>query len=190
MSSTEKLPVVFTAQSKVFFYCRDAVCEFVFQRSAIPLNPFRVFEYFLGDRVDRNLVRQANNNLIRIVDELWVFGESVADGVLFEIEFARELGKPIRYFTIDNRADKIREILPTQLRFERKVYASTGLDRDGLLRRVLGYPVDEPPPEQLALVLANEGDETDGARASGPDRSRNVRTSAKSLKTGRSSRRR
>ena len=56
MSSTEPLPVVFTAQSKVYFYCRDAVCEFVFQNNAVPVNPFRVFEYFLGDRVDRDLV--------------------------------------------------------------------------------------------------------------------------------------
>ncbi len=84
-SPTDRLPVVFTAQSKVYFYCRDAVCQFVFDNGAVPVNPFRVFEYFLGDRVDRNLVRQGNNNLIRIVDELWVFGDVIADGVLAEI---------------------------------------------------------------------------------------------------------
>src|SRR5882724_8814863 len=102
MSPTEPLPVIFTAQSKFYFYCRDAVCEFVFQKNAVPLNPFRVFEYFLGDRVERNLVRQGNNSLIRIADELWVFGEMIADGVLFEIFLARELNKPIRFFTIDD----------------------------------------------------------------------------------------
>ena len=48
-------PVVYTAQSKQFFYCRDAVCQFVFENNAIPLNPFRVFDYFLNDRVDRDL---------------------------------------------------------------------------------------------------------------------------------------
>ena len=70
---TAKLPVVFTAQSKLYFYCRDAICEFVFNQGAVPVNPFRLYEYFLGDRVDRDLIRQANNNLIRKCDELWIF---------------------------------------------------------------------------------------------------------------------
>lgn len=153
MSPTEPLPVVFTAQSKVFFYCRDAVCEFVFEQNAVPLNPFRVFEYFLGDRVDRDLVRQGNNNLIRIVDELWVFGQTVADGVLFEILLAKEFAKPIRFFTIDNRADRIREITPQQLHFEREVYKATGLRHDDLVEKILGYNPDSPPPEQLSLFL-------------------------------------
>ena len=104
MSSTEPLPVVFTAQSKLHYYRRDAVCEFVFRNGAIPLHPFRLFGYFLDDRVERDLVRQANNNLLRRADELWVFGEEVSDGVLFEIQYARELGKTIRFFTIASRA--------------------------------------------------------------------------------------
>ena len=65
MSVLEPLPVVFTAQSKLYFYCRDAVCEYVFRHGAIPINPFRAFGYFLDDRVERDLVRQANNNLLR-----------------------------------------------------------------------------------------------------------------------------
>ena len=153
MSRTEQVPVVFTAQSKVFFYCRDAVCEFVLQKNAVPINPFRVFEYFLGDRVDRDLVRRANNNLIRIVDELWVFGQTVANGVLFEILLARELGKPIRFFTIDNRADSIRAITPKRLQFEREVYTESGLKHDDLIARVLGHDPGNPPSEQLNLFL-------------------------------------
>jgi len=62
---TAQLPIVFTAQSKKCYYCRDAVCEFVFNQGAVPLNPSRLYGYFLADRVDRELVRQANNNLIR-----------------------------------------------------------------------------------------------------------------------------
>jgi hypothetical protein len=45
---TAELPVVFTAQSKLHFYCRDAICEFVFNQGAVPVNPFRLYEYFLG----------------------------------------------------------------------------------------------------------------------------------------------
>ena len=159
MSSTKRRPVIFTAQSKVFFYCRDAVCEFVFQQKAVPLNPFRVFEYFLGDRVDRDAIREGNNNLIRIVDELWVFGEQIADGVLFEILFAKELGKPIRYFTIGNRAEEIREIGIKNLTFEQKVYKAHGKrDRDAILSKILGYDVNTRQPEQLSLLLTRDGD--------------------------------
>ena len=166
MSPTEPMPVVFTAQSKVFFYCRDAVCEFVLQRNAIPVNPFRVFEYFLGDRVDRDLVRQGNNNLIRIVDELWVFGETIADGVWDEIFLAKKLEKPIQFFTIDNRAEKIREVSPDKLRFEQKLYHKDEikrnykerLKRSDLLAEILeDYNLKnppDPPPEQLKLFSA------------------------------------
>ena len=152
MSPTGRLPVVFTAQSKVFFYCRDAVCQFVFQQNAVPLNPFRVFEYFLGDRVDRDLIRQGNNNLIRIVDEVWIFGQTIANGVLFEIMLARELEKPMRFFTIDNRADKIREVSAKELRFEKEVYKEKGATRHQLIAKILGYDPNTPPPEQLDLL--------------------------------------
>ncbi len=144
MSLTKSLPVVFTAQSKVFFYCRDAVCEYVFQNDAIPINPFRVFEYFLGDRVERDLVRQGNNNLIRIVDELWVFGEKIADGVWAEIFLAKKLDKPIKFFTIDNLAENIKEIQPDELRFETEVYKMAGTRRRlDLVARIAGSDLDQ-----------------------------------------------
>ena len=158
MSSTERLSVVFTAQSKVHFYCRDAVCEFVFSKQAVPLNPFRVFEYFLGDRVDRDLIRQGNNNLIRIADELWVFGETIADGVLAEILFAKDLSKPIRFFTIHNQCDKIREISANKLKFEREVYTSTKLDKNELLAKILGHDPTKPPPEQMLLFDSSDNE--------------------------------
>lgn len=156
MSITDELPVVFTAQSKVFFYCRDAVCEFVFKNGAVPINPFRVFEYFLGDRVERDHVRRGNNNLIRIADELWVFGETIADGVLAEIVFARQLAKPIRYFTINNKAQKIKELDPLDLQFEREVYTKTRLDRVGLIAKLIGRDPNRPCEVQLDLFRSGE----------------------------------
>lgn len=118
-----RMTSVFTAQSKQYFYCRDAVCEYVFQQGALPVNPFRVFEYFLGDRVKRDLVRRGNNHLIEMCDELWVFGP-VSDGVLFEIVSARRLRKPIRYFGIATYAGQIRQIPPVEVRFEPEVHAA------------------------------------------------------------------
>jgi len=134
---TAKLPIIFTAQSKKRYYCRDAVCEFVFNQGALPVNPFRLYGYFLADRVDRDLVRQANNNLIRTSDQLWVFGKTIADGVLFEIEYAQQLGKPIRFFSIDSRADQIKAVDLQSLDFESEVYESTELTRKQLIVKIM-----------------------------------------------------
>jgi hypothetical protein len=129
--------VVYTAQSKQYFYCRDAVCEFVFRRNYIPVNPFRVFDYFLGDRVERNAIRAANAEMLTRCDEVWVFGEELADGVLIEIAQARSEGKPIRYFSIANNADQIRELTADCLSFECEVHEGTGLDKEQLLDQII-----------------------------------------------------
>ena len=133
---TAELPVIFTAQSKLHFYCRDAICEFVFKHGAVPVNPFRLYEYFLADRVDRDLIRQANNNLIRKCDELWVFGETIADGVLFEILYAKKLKLPVKYYSVYSRADLIKEVSVDELKFEEEVYASTGLRQKELIKQI------------------------------------------------------
>lgn len=128
--------LVYTAQSKQHFYCRDAVCEFVFQQGAVPLNPFRAFDYFLGDRVHRDAVRKGNRRILAACDEVWIFGCVLADGVLIEIAQAKEYGKPVRYFTIDTRAETISEVGLTYLDVEHEVLEMTGLDRPALLQRL------------------------------------------------------
>ena len=133
---TAELPIVFTAQSKLHFYCRDAICEFVFNQGAVPVNPFRLYEYFLGDRVDRDLIRQANNNLIRKCNALWVFGETIADGVLFEILYAKNLKMPVKYYTVDSCADLIKDVSVNELQFEEEVYTSTGLEHKELIEQI------------------------------------------------------
>lgn len=129
MDLTKPLPVVFTAQSKQYFYCRDAVCAFTLNRGRVPLNPFRAFGYFLSDRVERNLVRQANFNLIRIADELWVFGDTIANGVLAEIKYALERKMPICFFTISADPEEIRPLSLEeldQLKSENELSAELG----------------------------------------------------------------
>jgi hypothetical protein len=139
--------LVYTAQSKQFFYCRDAVCEYVFRVGAIPLNPFRAFDYFLSDRVDRDAVREGNRRLIEVSDEVWVFGSTLADGVILEIALASRYGKPVRYFSIETRADDIHSLLPAQLGFEDEVLANSGLEKPEILGHILGESTE-------AVVLA------------------------------------
>jgi hypothetical protein len=127
------MDIVFTAQSKRFFYCRDAVCQYVFDRNHAPVNPFRAFEYFLSDRVDRDRVREANNALVLRADQLWVFGQELADGVLAEVQLAAQNGKPIRFFSIDPSPEKIRELDIAELKFEREVLSNAGTNKTQLL---------------------------------------------------------
>ncbi len=65
----------------------------------VPLNPFMLFDYFLLDSVERDLIREANNSLVLRADELWTFGP-ISNGVLAEILLAQEADKPIHYFKI------------------------------------------------------------------------------------------
>ncbi|MFI3172501.1 MAG: FAD-dependent monooxygenase [Eubacteriales bacterium] len=121
-SNTDEMKLIFTAQSKAYFYCRDVVCQYVLNREMLPINPFRVFDYFLGDRVKRDLVRRGNNQLIKTCQELWVFG-TIADGVLFEIASAIEQNKPIRFFTIGTKVEEIKEISVHEITFEPEVHS-------------------------------------------------------------------
>lgn len=124
----ESVPLVYPAQSKQYFYCRDAVCEFVLRTGAVPLHPFRIFEYFLGDRVDRDLVRRGNNTIVARADEIWVFGREIADGVLLEISHAHLNSKPIKYHTIATRANEIIEIQSGDLTFEDELLSAVSGD--------------------------------------------------------------
>lgn len=148
VSASEKRKVIFTAQSKQFFYCRNAVCEYVMLQGCIPVNPFRVFGYFLDDRVDRDLVRNGNNEMISRCDELWVFGP-ISDGVLFEIYLCRRLGKPVRFFSIETRAGDIKEVKDEDLKFESEVHNFK--IKKGDLQTLAGNNTEIPKALQMEL---------------------------------------
>lgn len=149
VSASEKRKVVFTAQSKQFFYCRNAICEYVMRQGCIPVNPFRIFGYFLDDRVDRNLVRNGNNEMISRCDELWVFGP-ISDGVLFEIYLSRRLGKPVRFFTVETRASEIKEMKDEDLKFESEVHNFK--IKKGDLQTLAGNNTEIPRALQMELT--------------------------------------
>lgn len=92
--------LVYTAMSKHLFYFRMFISVFVLKNGGVPLNPFMVFDYFLLDAVDRDLVREGNNNLVKRCDEIWVFG-AVSNGVLAEIQIANKQARKVRYFAIE-----------------------------------------------------------------------------------------
>jgi uncharacterized FAD-dependent dehydrogenase/anti-anti-sigma regulatory factor len=146
LSSIENLELIFTAQSKKFFYCRDVICQFVLEREKLPINPFRVFDYFLSDKVNRDIIRRGNNQLIRSCKELWVFGP-VADGVLFEIALAKLNGKNIRFFSISTRVNEIKEILDlNDVVFEPEVHARQ-ITKNDLIKFITDNNIYDDQPE-------------------------------------------
>jgi hypothetical protein len=76
------------------------ISRFVLENQKAPLNPFMLFDYFLVDSIDRNLVRDANNSIVLRCDEIWCFGP-ISNGVLAEILLARKANKPVSYFKIE-----------------------------------------------------------------------------------------
>lgn len=111
--------VVYPAFSKRNFYFRAHISKFVIDNGAAPINPFMNFDYFLLDTVHRDLVRNANNAIIRKADELWIFGD-ISNGVAAEIELAKTLRKPIRYFEIID-SKEIRKIGETEAKKRERV---------------------------------------------------------------------
>lgn len=95
----ETWPVVYTAISKHMFCYRVLITKFVLEQRKVPLNPFMNFDFGFFGLLSKDIVITANNNFIRMADELWAFGV-VSDGGYAEILLAKERGIPIRYFQI------------------------------------------------------------------------------------------
>ncbi|MBI4812763.1 hypothetical protein HY798_05025 [Candidatus Falkowbacteria bacterium] len=91
--------------------------KYVLKLGYAPISQYGIVDYFLIDTVDRDLVRRANNNLIRISDEMYVFGP-VSDGVLAEILMVKKTKKPIKYFKIVN-SKNVKEIKVGEIEFEK-----------------------------------------------------------------------
>ncbi|MEI6477421.1 MAG: hypothetical protein WCO52_00315 [bacterium] len=112
-------PLVFTALSKHLFYYRMFISKFVLEQGGMPMNPFMLFDYFMLDTLDRDIVRQANNTAVSRSDELWVFGP-VSDGVLAEVKQAKAIKKPVRYFSVNHNTG-IKECQPAEVEMEDEV---------------------------------------------------------------------
>ena len=113
----KKMKVVFTAFSRKNFFWRMYISRFVLEKEHAPINPFMNFEYFLFDGADRNEIIRATNNIIKKCDEVWVFGD-VSDGVYCEIQLAKKLNKPIRFFQVSGMPFMADEINENEMEYE------------------------------------------------------------------------
>lgn len=75
------------------------ICSEVHTREIIPVAPYLVSLQYLDDTVisDRSLGVDANSECFHrgYVDELWLFGDKISEGMKHEILLAQEFGIPI-----------------------------------------------------------------------------------------------
>lgn len=127
------LKIVYTAQSKHLYYAKMFVCQFTVAHHAVPLNPFNIWSYFLNDLVERDVVRRGNNNVIRISDEVWIFGP-ISNGVYSEILYGISLNKPLRLFSLGSSLDSILPLKVDEVEFESCVLEDQRESLKGKLR--------------------------------------------------------
>ena len=103
------MKVIYTAHSKHNYYAKQFVSAYVLTSGDMPLNPFMNWDYFLDDLVERETIHKANEQLIKMSDEVWQFGE-ISNGCYYELEMAMELKMPMKFFTIGGKVDEIQPI--------------------------------------------------------------------------------
>ncbi len=109
---TSKL--IYTAIPKYLHFAHDYILRYVLQCGHAPLTPYTT-TFWLLDTVERDAIRNANKQYIDAADEIWVFGVDtntgfegwmindlhVTDGVIEEIQIAKENDVPVKLHQID-----------------------------------------------------------------------------------------
>lgn len=124
---------IYTAHSKHHYYAKQRVSAYVLEEGALPLNPFMNWDYFLDELVNRETIHRANEELIKMSDEVWQFGE-ISNGCYRELTMAMEQKMPIRFFTIGGRVSEIKPLDVDDLAFEAEIAAQ--IDTRGFIEKL------------------------------------------------------
>ncbi|WP_244912640.1 DUF4406 domain-containing protein [Streptococcus acidominimus] len=87
-------------QKKARSYSRQAI-----HKGCVPIAPHLLLTQFLDDHnPDERIVGLTmGQELLKRCDEIWVFGPKISDGMKFEIDTAKRLGKSFRLFHEDGQ---------------------------------------------------------------------------------------
>ena len=74
-------------------------CRYVVDRNHIPLAPHLLFPQFMDDSnlEERSKAIGFGLELLKLCDEVWVFGDTISSGMEEEMEFAKRIDKAIKY---------------------------------------------------------------------------------------------
>lgn len=75
-----------------------AYCRYAVDKGCIPLAPHLYFPQFMDDRSERALALFMDIVLLSKCTELWVFGDTLSEGMQKEIRYAQRKGKLVKYF--------------------------------------------------------------------------------------------
>lgn len=75
--------------------------RFAIDKGYIPITPHIYFTQLLKDssHYERELGMRMGLRMMRLCDEVWVFGKVISPGMKREIRYAKSMNKKIRYFT-------------------------------------------------------------------------------------------
>lgn len=75
-------------------------CKYAVDNKCIPIAPHLLFPQFMNDEepIDRELAMSMNMVLLSKCEKLWVFGNTISQGMGQEIEKAEKRRMKIRYF--------------------------------------------------------------------------------------------
>ena len=78
-------------------------CRFAFDSGYVPICPHIYYPQFLddGDKNERAAGMRYGLEDMHEAREVWVFGERISDGMRAEIELAKDLKIPVKYFDED-----------------------------------------------------------------------------------------
>jgi hypothetical protein len=81
----------------------EIYCRFAFDKGFVPIAPHIYFPRFLSDddKNERAAGQRYGLEMMWQCKELWAFGLRITDGMRAEIELAKQLKIPIRYFYDD-----------------------------------------------------------------------------------------
>lgn len=85
-------------------YCRVAI-----KKKAIPFAPHLLYPRFMDETRERELVLFMGLVMLDKCAEVWVFGDTITEGMRGELERAERRNKTIRYFTVDGKEKKDNE---------------------------------------------------------------------------------
>ena len=92
----------------VFISCPDIneaekQCRAALKKGLVPVAPHMYFPRFMGGYIPGELeaTLRINKIVLRLCDELWVFGPRLTDSMVSEIRYAKRLGIPVQYFQRD-----------------------------------------------------------------------------------------
>lgn len=78
----------------------NGYCRFAAKQGVIPIAPHAMFAGFLDDTIpeERQIGIDMGLELLKLCDEVWVFGDRISEGMFAEIKSALELGIQVSNF--------------------------------------------------------------------------------------------